>query len=89
MGLLTQNNLTEDWALSMADIPRACFLCGVPLLMPCIYWMGCSEQNTAPAKVLGAGSSQVWLHPKCASILATKLTADWIQFLHDEIQRRQ
>ena len=89
MGLFTQKDLTEDWALSMADVPRLCFLCGDPLAVPCIFWMGCSDQNTSQTKILGVGRSQIWLHPYCASILATKLTADWFQFLHHEIQRRQ
>ena len=89
MGLFTQKDLTEDWALSMADVPRLCFLCGDPLAVPCIFWMGCSDQNTGQAKILGVGRSQVWLHPKCAPMFAAKLAGDYMRFLLYESQRRQ
>jgi hypothetical protein len=76
MGLFIKEKLTEDWALAMADMPRGCLLCGEPLSVPSIFWMGNSQQNAKDRRL-----TQIWLHPKCAQALATKLNNDWIQYL--------
>jgi len=61
--LITTENLTDMPELAEIVTPSDfCFVCGMPLVLPCVMWAG--------------HSGEIWMHPPCSTYLSQKLSED-------------